>query len=68
MNSTVNNQLQKIDFSFNIWKQGYSCITEIFETRELFDADFKYGFRGKQIHNKLANNCKISKNRLSTTT
>ena len=34
----------------------------------LFDADSKYGFRGKQIHNKLANNCKISKNRLSTTT
>ena len=36
----------------------YYCNAEIVETDILFDADSNNGYRGKQIHKKLANVCK----------
>ena len=78
VNSKVNNQLKKIDISGYIYKQGHLikiqynvlCITDV----RVHHGDCRnahiiwHRFRSKQIHNKLANNRKISKNRLSTAT
>ena len=46
-------------FVFVHYGDCWGCITAIIETRVLFDAASKYGFGGKQIHNKVTNNCKI---------